>query len=304
MKKLLSILLILASLLAFSGCGKKIPTVEDTFSVALCQGNLLATEQGDFLLMRGETEGKANLMLYEKSTGKAHVLAKTAAYKVGLLDQKVYYRVLGEDALYCLDLPSGEPRTLQADVLEYQVKDNVLYFIKNTPEQCYYKMDLSTGMTVPVKTNYTVNRFWVTDYGVYYFDEASQFLRVNVSGRDQFVYKGEGESLSSLISLGGADIAFLSVNLQSKKAIVKTYRGVSNTIEDYQTGYFSVLNLFEGKLITADAEAVYSIDPTDGTVTELFQVPAYDYIQIMSDCVILYNGNRSAIRYFAKEQQA
>ncbi len=296
MKKTIAILLIVASLLAFSGCDKSFPTVNDSFNVALCQGNTLASEQGEYLLMRGENNGNANLMLYHKKTGKAHILTEKAAYKVGLLENKVYYRILGEKNLYCLDLKTRESKLLQSDVQEYQVKGDFLYFIKNTPEPCFYKTDLTSGMTVSVKTDFVVNRFWLTDYGVYYFNEETQLLRVIASDQERVVYKGENEVLASLVSLGGADIAFLSVS--GKKTTVKSYQAATRTVTTHLTGHFSVLNQVDGQLITADETKVYSIDPATATVTEKFQVPAYDYIEIMSDCVILYNGNQSAIRYY------
>lgn len=65
-KRFLFWLAMLAVLCTFTGCQSKLPTVEDTFSTAVSWGNYLAAEQGEYLAMRGEKDGKPGLILYHK----------------------------------------------------------------------------------------------------------------------------------------------------------------------------------------------------------------------------------------------
>ena len=210
--------------------------------------------------------------------------------------------MLGEKSLYCVDLTNGETAVVQQDVKEYQVRTGYLYFTKNQGDGVLYKTDLATGMTTSVKTSLSVDSFWFTDYGLYYFNEESGLLQVQTAVREMVVYKGSDERISSLISIGGADIAFLSQNPRGNKSTLKVYTAANRTVTELLSGALSPVNLSEGNLTVADQTNVYSVDPVTFEKTVLFPVPPCDYVQVMSDCVVFYNKNQASIRYIKRPQ--
>lgn len=306
-KRWISFGLLFTLLLGLTGCGRSLPTVEDTFGNALTWGNTRAAEQGDYFAMRSEKNGEAALILYNKKNQHADVLVEADVYHIGLAGNRVYYKTVGTDKLYCYDLATRETKTVDNAVYSYQVWNNTLYFIDGVHGEYYYTVDLETMAKNQVKTAYTVDRLYLTDYGVYYYDDERDILMVSPHNDqlERLVYHGVNVTMRSVISIGGANVMMLVTSDQDETATLFSYNAAQNQTTKHLTGSFTHFNYANGYAIVVNEKnhTVFAVDPVAQKNYTVCGVGDFESVQIMSDSVILYNGNRSEIQYLELEQQ-
>ncbi|PWM43175.1 MAG: hypothetical protein DBX52_00030 [Clostridiales bacterium] len=304
-KRFLFWLAMLAVLCTFTGCQSKLPTVEDTFSTAVSWGNYLAAEQGEYLAMRGEKDGKPGLILYHKPGQKAYFLLEGDVYQIGLLGNRVFYKIRETNDLHCFTLSTREDALLEEDVYAYQVHGNTLYFIKKERGNYYYTIDLQTGTKGTVETGYTVDSLYLTDYGFYYYDDGRDLLMVRPADNnlDRIVYKGNSETVRDVISLGGADIAFLATNDNTGVVTLISYKASENKTTEHLSGSFTHFNVAKGHAVVIENQTIYAVDAANKKTYTWGSVDSFENIEIMSDCVILYNGNKAGIQYYPETEE-
>ena len=302
-KRWISILLLVALLLSLAGCSEGAPvSVEDTFENAIVWGNTRAAEQGDYLAMRSENNGAPALILYNKKTEKADVLVEDDVYHIGFGGNRIFFKTVGTDRLYCYELETKKIKTVDPSVYSYQVWNNTLYFINGEHGNYYYTVDLETMAKTQVETGYTVDRLYLTDYGVYYYDDTRDILMVSPHREqlERLVYHCVNATMQSVISMGGANVMMLVASDQDESATLISYHAAQNKTVRHLTGSFSHFNFTNGYAVTVNSKnhTVFAVDPAAEKNYTVCGVGEYENVQIMSDCVILYNGNRSEIQYF------
>ncbi len=300
----ISTLLLLGLLFSLSGCKQTLPVVEDTYPTAVSWGNSYAAEQGGYYAMRGEQKGKTGLILYNKTKQKTHFLLEGAVCNIGLYGNKIYYQLEEDSGLYVYDLAAKKSTELNSDVASYQIYNGVLYYLKTGQSNYYFTVNLETGAKNQVTTSNTVNTLYLTEYGLYYYDDTKDFLMVRPSGNpvDRIVYTGIGETVRCLYSAGGADVLFLSTNDTSRRTTLLYYKAADNQVQSFLSGDYSNFNYTGTYAVMLINQTIYAVDPISGKTYIWGTVDEGDPYEIMRDSVILYTGNQAGIQYYPEDK--
>lgn len=313
-KRLLSFLMIAVMLLAFTGCGGAFPHVEDTFANGVQYGNTLAAEQGEYLAMRGGKDDQPMVFLYHKPTGESYEIAEGEVYQIALLDNTVFYKTLNDECLYAYDLTAKDPEealTVLLDyALNYQVRDGVVYYLDDEHGTYLKTYDLATGIQGQLNTGYTVDAFWLTDYGMYYCDDNKGALMVLPWGADvdRIVAIQEETIYRDVYAVQGADILYLKVDDNTGEAVICQYKASQNKSTEYLTGTFDNFQYANGQAITVQDNELVAVNIAEGQTYTWGAIDTeYDYLQIMSDCLIFYsdddNALKATIQYYPESKE-
>lgn len=310
MKKILLLITVFAVLLNCTGCQVRYPTIEDTEANALAYGNTLAAEQGEYLAMRGSMDDVATLFLYHKPSQKSYPIVTADVYQIGLLDNTIFYKNVNNDCLYSYNLATKEHKILMDYCMNYQVRDGVVYYLDEAHGNYLNTYDIATGTFGKLETNHTVNAFWLTDYGMYYCTDDEYLLGVLPWGEkvDRVIAKEEGMIYRDVSGISGADCIYLKVNNETAEATVCHYKASQNRATEYITGYFDNYAYTRGHAVTEQDGTIYAVNIAEGKTYTWGTVDTeYDYIEIMSDCMIFYNDDDSAmtatIQYYPEEEE-
>ncbi|MBQ8893612.1 MAG: DUF5050 domain-containing protein [Clostridia bacterium] len=297
--RIVAFFLLLALLLGLSSCGKI--QVEDTFTNGLKWGNTLATEQGDWIALRGEEDGKVGLVLYNKKKNDSRFLVEGDIYYIAMLGNKIFFKYLQGSELYCYDLAEKSYSELLSGVMAYQVHGNTVYYITDEHGAYVYTFDLTTGEGGQIDLKHTANAFWITDHGLYYHDDTKDLFIVKPFETDleSIIYRGVYEHCRDVVSLnGGADIAFLIDNSGTQQNTLCTYDAENAKITKHLSGSFTYFNVAGDRLITVNDHTIVSVDYANRKNYDWGSLEEYDYLQIMSDSLILYTGDKPTIQYY------
>lgn len=297
-KRSAAVLLACALLLGLFGCKTE---VKDTFSTGLKWGNTLAAEQGDWIALRGEEGGTVGLMLYNKAKEKSQFLVAGDIYYIAMLGNKIYFKYLQGSELYCYDIEAGEYRELLSGVMAYQVYGNTLYYLTEEHGAYLNTYDVNTGETGRLALTLTADAFWITGHALYYHDDGQDILMMkpHETGEESVVYDGDSKHCRDVVALnGGADIAFLILDTALNTTELVTCDGETHELTVHLEGSFTHLNVVDGRLVVVEGDTVVSVDPATGEAYDWGSVADYDYPQIMSDCLVLYEGDSPRIRYY------
>ncbi|MBQ3083950.1 MAG: DUF5050 domain-containing protein [Clostridia bacterium] len=313
MKRALTLMLAFLLLLGIAGCSEgeqQAPpageqenlVITDTFTNGLKWGNRFAAEQGDWIAMRGEHEGKVGLMLYNKNETAATFLLEGDVCNIALLGNKVYYQIAEEPSLYAYDIASKKKSEVLKDCGSYQVREGVLYYLPTAANGRLQRMELSNMLPSAVKTDYAVDDFWLTDHALYYRNDEYGFLQIREHGADQerLIYYGKGKTPEDVVAVDGAKIAFLVSAEES--SVLCSYDPATNQVKEHLNLRLSHLALSDGYVVTVEGGAhIYAVDVAADKVYDWGTMQEHFYPQMMSDCVILYQGNQPVFQYYPKK---
>ncbi|MBQ8600865.1 MAG: DUF5050 domain-containing protein [Clostridia bacterium] len=308
-KTFLPIVTVLAILLSLTGCEVRYPKIENTFSNAISYGNTLAAEQGDYLAMRGGVEETPTLFLYHKTSQKSYPIVAADIYQIGLLDNTVFYKNVNNDCLYSYNLETKEHKILIEHAMNYQVRDGVVYYLTEEHGNYLSTYDIASGTSDQLETGNVVDAFWLTDYGMYYCDDEKNVLMVLPWGEkvDRIVAIEEGMIYRDVYGISGSDCVYLKINNETAEATICHYKASQNKATEYITGYFDNFIYTRDHAVTEQDGTVYAVNPAEGKTYTWGTVDTeYDYIQFMSDCMIFYNDDDTAmsaiIQYYPTEE--
>ncbi len=309
MKKILSLMMITALMLSLCGCEMRYPTIADTEANALAYGNTLAAEQGEYIAMRGSKEDAATLFLYHKPSQKSYPIVSADVYQIGLLNNTVFYKNVNNDCLYSYNLATKEHKILMDYCMNYQVRDGVVYYLGEEHGNYLNTYDIVSGTFGKLETNHMVNAFWLTDYGMYYCSDEENLLGVLPWGEkaDRIVAIEEGMIYRDVCGVSGADCLYLKVNNETEEATICQYKASKNRAVDLMSGTFDNYAYTRGHAVTEQDGTIYAVNVADGKTYTWGTVDTeYDYIQMMSDCMVFYSEEDSAmtatIQYYPEEQ--
>ncbi len=298
--------------LLMAGCGKEqalpvdepeVLVIEDTFSNGLKWGNRFAAEQGDWIAMRGEQEGKVGLMLFHKEETNATFLLEGDVCNIALLGNVIYFQMMEEDTLYAYDVATKECRSLLSDCISYQVRDGQVYYLSAADHGRLQRFDLAQKQTETVKTDNIVDDFWLTDYGIYYRCDEKGTLMVREYGADQeqLIYQNKKKKAQDLVAIEGAKVAFLAA-AEDGQSVLCSYHPAENKVVEHLNLAFDHLNVSDGYVVTVEnGSHIYAVDVSEDKVYDWGTIDEHRYPQIMSDCLILYQGNRPVFRYYSEK---
>lgn len=301
MKKITALLLAVSMLLSLSACKTK---VKDTYSTGLKWGNTLATEQGDWIALRGEQDGKVGLVLYNKAKNKSRFLVEGDIYYIAMLGNKIYFKYLQGSELYCYDIAQETYTELISGALAYQVYGDTIYYLTDEHGAFINTLNVNTGEEGKLTLTQTANAFWITDYALYYHDDGRDLLMMkpHETGEESAVYAGASKHCRDVVSLnGGADIAFLIIDSVRNITKLVTCDGENYEVTVHLEGSFTHLNVVGDRLVVVEGDTVVSVDPATGETYDWGSVADYDYPQLMSDCLILYDGNSPRLSYYPEK---
>lgn len=299
MKKMIAALLAAMMLTALAGCKEApLPTVEDSEVYARKGSNTLAAAQGEWMVLRAEKNGNAGLLLYNREQKQGHFLVEGAYKNPGLLGNCVYFQEEDTGDLYRYDLAGKEQELLIPAVEQYQVYDGLVYY---TVENVLYTHRLDLGIQKEVKTGYEVARFWLTEFGVYYYTAQKQLLMVRPFGSevDRIVCAPQGEVLD-MEPTKGAHIAFIQRGENGGKGnILCTYNPSNRAVLEHFYGKFTALQMVDQKAVVAEGSSLWSIDLTTDQREDWGGAEA-QIVQLLTDCAVYYTGNESSIKVYPK----
>ena len=309
MKKI-SAALIIILLFILTGYSAKndLPRIRDTLRYARRSGNSTAAEQDHFYALRGKNEkDEVGMLLYDKETKNSQFLFADNVYQIGLIGNKIYYRVMYQDGLFCYALDSGKRTLLLEDFQIYQIKDQSLYYTSKDSGKSYYMKDLQTGAVTEVKTENTVDSFWITDTAFYYTSDTERKLyrRPNGKEEEQLIYSVDDAAILNVTAITGDDIAFLSAEYYDDEALLlycetetgKVYPQIKGDFENF--GYVRIHG------VTVKGSDIYAVDFEAGEVYswgKLDQV--YDYFNVMEDQIIFYKDDHPYIQDYPETANA
>ena len=303
---------LLTALLLLTSCGgeQEVPAaeqeqlqIEDVCSNAVKFGNSLAAEQGDWVALRGEHEGKVGLMLYNKNDETASFLTEGDVCEIGLLDHKIYYRLMEENLLYCYDIKAQKSSILLQDCVFYQVREQQVYYLTAAHQGRLECLNLSLGFPRAVETDYAVNAFWLTDSGLYYRNDEHGLLRFIPHGSaiEQMIYQSKEAAAEDVVAVEGERIAFLAKKQDGQSALISS-DPAEKQLKEHLTLSFSQLNVADGYVITVeDGSHIYAVDIDTDKVYDWGAVEEHHYPQVLRDCVVLYKGNQPVFQYYPKQ---
>ena len=297
MRRFLSILAVLTLLFSLGGCAKaEYPQVEDTFANAQDSGNLYAAEQGDWIAMKSQGEEGKGILLYNKTKQESQLLAQGDYKNIGLLENKVFY-CDDQSTLYCFELEKGEETLLAEGVRQYQAREGMVYF-NTTADSLLRTIHLQSGAQGVLKISYADDRFWWTDYGLYYYNRENQRLMVlpRDATIDRFVLQSAGEILD-LASVKGAQIAYL-VQGQEQNTLYTFTPADRQIKEQYQTPAMHFAYTLN-RAVLAEGENLCSIDVQTAKAYSWGALAGAD-AQLLSDCAVSYQDGLPSIRYYPK----
>lgn len=301
MKRILSILAAIMLLFSLFGCAKEeYPQIEDTFANALDWGNTYAAEQGDWIAMRSQGKKGQGILLYNKKEQKSRFLVNGDYKNIGLLENKVFYCTAdAQSALYYFDLSTGETKPLAANVRSYQVRDGMVYYT-TTEDSALYTIHLQSGAQSSVKLSYEPERFWWTDYGLYYYAKENQRLMVlpKSAELDRFVLQSD-QAILDLASIKGAQILFLCQGKEEN--VLCSFNPSDRQVkEHYKTAanYFAYTRARAVLLQNAD---LCSIDLATDQGYSWGRMEEATDVQLLSDCAVSYRDGIPTIDYYAKK---
>lgn len=309
MKKILSLLSVFALLLCLCGCEVRYPKIADTEANALSYGNTLAAEQGDYMAMRGSKGEQPTLFLYHKKSQKSYPIVAADVYQIGLLNNTVFYKDVNNDCLYSYDLATKEHKILMDYCMNYQVRDGVVYYLDEAHGNFLNTYDIASGTFGKLETHHTVNAFWLTDYGMYYCADDENLLGVLPWGEkvDRVIAKEEGMIYRDVSGISGGDCLYLKVDNETSESTICHFKASQNRATEYISGYFDNYAYTRGHAVTEQSGTIYAVNLADGKTYTWGSVDTeYDYLQIMSDCMVFYSEEDSAmsatIQYYPEEQ--
>ncbi len=297
MKKILAAFMAAILLVGLAGCKQApLPAIEDETAYARKEANTLAAEQGDWMVMRAEKNGAPGILLYHKKEKTGRFLLEGGYCNLGLLGNRVYFQAEDTGDLYDYDLAAGTQQLLLSGVEQYQVWDGMIYY---TVEGTLKARRLDLGIEKTVKTGYAVDRFWITDYGVYYYTAQKQLLMVcphSIEG-DRIVCDAPAEVLD-VAAIQGARIAFVQKGEKGGKGnILCTYKPADGAVSQHLTGKFAAVQMVGERAVVSDGAALYAIDLTTNKKEDWGGNEAQS-VQLLSDCAVFYTGNDSSIRFY------
>lgn len=303
MKRILSVFAAMLLLLSLSGCGKEaFPLIEDTVANALDWGNSYAAEQGDWIAMKSQGKEGQGILLYNKKEQKSRPVI-TGDYKnIGFSNNKVFYCTADEQSnLYYFDLQAGESVLLASAVTCYQVRGGTVYF-KTKSDDLLHTYRLETGALGTLSLSYQADVFWWTDYGLYYFDRAVQYLMVfpNNAKMDRFVLPVHGE-ICDLAAIDGAKIAYIQADADGEKTLCTFNPADRQMKKHYQTTADHFVYVRD-RAVLAEGESLCSVDLETDQVYSWGSLEGATDVQLLSDCSVSYRDGLPAIDYYAKSK--
>lgn len=305
MKQILSILAAMLLLLSMSGCAQaEYPSIEDTFANALDGGNTYAAEQGDWIAMKSQGKEGKGILLYNKKKQKSRFLVRGDYEKIGLLENKVFYCSADEQRnLYCFDLASGEEKLLATNVKYYQAREGMVYF-NTAADTILHTIRLESGMQSTLKLSYIPERFWLTDYGFYYYSKDAQRLMVlpNDAQLDRFVLQSSAEILD-LASIKGARILFLCQGQgEGAPKLLQSFNPADRQIKEHYQTEAEHFTYVRNRAVLAEKETLCSIDIEKDQVYSWGSIAGATDAQLLSECAVSYQEGLPTIVYYAKSE--
>ncbi len=303
-KRIISLALLLIMALGLGGCSaSKAAKMEDTNINALKFGNLLSAEQGEWLAMVSEGKDGAVLQLYNKKSGKADTIVEAYVYQVGMLDKKVYYKRMDDNALFCYDILKKENEKVLEEVLYYQVRDGVIYYTTYQPEKRIYTYEPAAQKSGRIDVSYAVKAFWLGEETLYYINDEHQLLmrRPLDQKQDYVVQKGKGELIRDVAEIGNGNLLFLFSNEEETESTLCRYDAKTKKVTRYLQGAFDHFNYVRGHAVAVISQKLYAVNPASDEIFIWGELPAHDQPQLWSDCVVIYNGSVPSIQFYPDE---
>ena len=298
-KRIAALLMVAGMLLGLASCKT---VVEDTFSNGLKWGNTLSAEQGNYLALRGEKNGKAGLVLFDKKKETTRFLAEGDIVHPAMLGNRIYFKYIGGSELYCYDLAAKRYEELLSSVMAYQVHGDILYYITDEHGPVLYTYNVTNGEKGSLSFKHTVDAFWITDHGIFYHDDAKNLLIKKAFDKDleSIVHRGILADSRDVVALSETEIAFFTVSEGNGETVLYTYNSEGAVLTKLFTGKFTHYNRCGDRLVFAQEGQLLSLDPK---TREVFSWGTYEnyYPQLLSDCVVLYgneNGTAPILRYY------
>ena len=301
-KRIIAFLLSVVLLLGLSACSSK--GIKDTFSTGLKWGNHLVAEQGNWIALRGEKGGKIGLLLGKKSSKSRDLLVEGDVTDIAMLSNKIYFRFTDSTVLNCYDMATEKYTEICSDVAQYQVHQNTIYYSGEKPGKFINTCNIKTKKTEKIELKFTADDFWITDYALYYLDEEEDYLIVKdfETNVDKLLYRGVIAHCRDVVSLdGGPGVAFLKESALYNTTALCTYNRETFEVTEHLSGNFDRLNVYGNHLVVLKDDTVLAVEFGDGHTHELLTLEEeYDDFQLLSDCIILYNGNKATVKKYPK----
>ncbi len=310
MKRIIAILL--AGLLLLTSCGggqsvpaaeQELPEIKDVCANGVKWGNHLAAEQGDWVALRGEHEGRVGLMLYNKNDETAAFMLEGDVCEIGLLGNMIYYQLMGENVLYRYDIKTKASSMLLGDCVSYQVRENQIYYLTAAHSGRLECLDLSLGFPQTIRTDYGVDAFWLTDQGLYYRNDDLGLLRFAPYGSEweQLIYQDKEAAAEDVISADGERVAFLAKGKEGKSKLL-SYDHAEKKLQEHPSFAFAQLNYANGCVVSVEnGSHIYAVDLDTDKVYDWGAVEKHRDPQILSNCVILYREGQPVFQYYPEQ---